>query len=94
MFKLFKKKQQTKIYDNVQNFRFDTVCALLASGNKVRDPVVTQSVAAMGSCVAATSGLTGTKESDWGFPEADWCASLGECAMVSLSPCPKPTANV
>jgi len=41
-----------------------------------------------------SSGLTGTKESDWGFPEADWCASLGECAMVSLSPCPKPTANV
>ncbi|WP_156906218.1 hypothetical protein [Novosphingobium acidiphilum] len=59
MLKLFKKKPETKIYDNVQNFSFDTVCALLANRNKGRDPDVMQSVAAMGSCVAATRDFMG-----------------------------------
>jgi len=39
------------------------------------------------------SGLTGTKDSVFGFP-LDWRRTgLGGCAMVSLSPCPKPTAS-
>ena len=42
---------------------------------------------------AGASGLTGIKESDCGFPLEFWRASLGGCAMVLLSPCPKPTAS-
>ncbi|MGH8302828.1 MAG: AAA family ATPase, partial [Steroidobacteraceae bacterium] len=57
------------------------------------DPVTSCIVEpAEGSAPAAhkrpPSGLTGTKESDLGFPAGVWRASQGGCAMASFSPYP------